>query len=103
MRHGLAILAVAVVGLSFGLEPLPVAAQEAPAAAVADDKVPPAPAVTAKYPTPPHVELTGHTSDLWGALFSSDGKRAVTFSSDKTARIWDVATGATLLTWSGHD
>ena len=30
---------------------------------------------------------------MWGATFSPDGTRIVTASRDKTARIWDAATG----------
>jgi WD domain, G-beta repeat len=40
--------------------------------------------------------LKGHTSDVNSAVFSGDGKRVVTASGDKTARIWDV-TWATLV------
>lgn len=36
------------------------------------------------------------------AVFSSDGKRIVTASDDRTARVWDVATGSPLATLTGH-
>ena len=44
------------------------------------------------------IELTlrGHTGDLWSAVFSPDGTRIATASSDGTARIWDAASGAEL-------
>jgi WD40 repeat protein len=37
------------------------------------------------------------------AVFSPDGRRVATTSFDGTARVWDVASGATLTTLSGHD
>jgi DNA-binding beta-propeller fold protein YncE len=37
--------------------------------------------------------LTGHTASLRGAAFSPDGKYVATSSFDKTARVWDTATG----------
>ena len=37
--------------------------------------------------------VLAHDDAVWSAAFSPDGKRIVTASSDKTARIWDAATG----------
>jgi WD40 repeat protein len=37
------------------------------------------------------------------AVFSPDGDRIVTASWDKTARIWDAATGVVLRELKGHD
>jgi WD40 repeat protein len=37
------------------------------------------------------------------ASFSSDGRRIVTASSDRTARIWDAASGREIRVLSGHD
>jgi WD40 repeat protein len=35
-------------------------------------------------------------------VFSPDGKRIVTASSDKTARVWDAGTGRVLATFDGY-
>jgi len=39
-------------------------------------------------------ELRGHGGPVSGALFSADESRILTWSDDKTARLWNVATGA---------
>ena len=46
-------------------------------------------------------QLKGHTSSVYSARFSSDGKRILTASSDRTARIWDT-TGKELAVLKGH-
>jgi WD40 repeat protein len=40
--------------------------------------------------------LWGHRESVMSVAFSHDGKRLITSSRDKTARIWDVATGEQL-------
>ena len=41
--------------------------------------------------------LKGHEGRVNGARFSPDDLKIVTASSDKTARVWDVATGEEIL------
>ena len=43
-----------------------------------------------------------HGGPVYVAAFSADGKRIVTASGDKTARVWDAETGLLLATLSGH-
>src|SRR5439155_235727 len=45
----------------------------------------------------------GHTHYVVGVAFSPDGKRAFSTSFDKTVRVWDVATGAELGKFLGHE
>jgi WD40 repeat protein len=46
--------------------------------------------------------LPGHTGTVWSASYNQDGTRVVTGSSDKTAKVWDPATGQVVATLSGH-
>ena len=46
--------------------------------------------------------LTGHTEIAFQIIFSPDGATLLSGSLDGTARLWDVATGATLRTFVGH-
>ncbi len=46
--------------------------------------------------------LTGHGDAVSSAAFSPDGRRVVTASADRTARIWDAATGVQLGVLSDH-
>jgi eukaryotic-like serine/threonine-protein kinase len=55
-----------------------------------------------------HVEavravLRGHEHAVVAAAFSPDGARVVTASADKTARVWEAATGNELITLRGHE
>jgi len=45
--------------------------------------------------------LRGHTNYVNRAVFSPDGTRIVTCSDDRTAKVWDAATGVELLTLRG--
>ncbi len=46
--------------------------------------------------------LKGHDDRVRSAMYSPDGKRIVTASGDKTAKVWDANTGQELMTLTGH-
>src|SRR5262249_498945 len=50
----------------------------------------------------PLLTLRGHTGAVWCVQYSPDGTRLATASNDRTAAIWDAATGKKLLTLRGH-
>jgi WD40 repeat protein len=47
--------------------------------------------------------LREHESSIGSVAFSPDGKLMVTASDDKTARLWDVATGKEIAVLRGHE
>jgi sterol desaturase/sphingolipid hydroxylase (fatty acid hydroxylase superfamily) len=51
---------------------------------------------------PKELTLQGHTAAVLGVAISADGQRIVSGSEDRTAKVWDVATGQELLTLTGH-
>jgi len=53
-------------------------------------------------PTIPPVKLTGHKHLLRSVAVSPDGRRILTGSLDDTAKVWDAASGANVLTLAGH-
>jgi len=50
----------------------------------------------------PHINLEGHANQITRIVFSPDGATLASASSDRTIRLWDVATGAHKHTLSGH-
>ncbi|MCT7963375.1 NB-ARC domain-containing protein, partial [Laspinema sp. D1] len=46
--------------------------------------------------------LTGHSWSVQAVAITPDGKQAVSASSDKTLKLWDLATGSELATLTGH-
>ncbi|WP_239376783.1 NACHT domain-containing NTPase, partial [Frankia sp. Cj5] len=50
----------------------------------------------ARTPRPTHAQLTsftGHSDAVWSGAWSPDGSQILTTSADRTARIWDAASG----------
>jgi WD40 repeat protein len=47
--------------------------------------------------------ISGHLGYVSSAAYSPDGKRIVTASEDKTARLWDAETGKAIAVLAGHD
>jgi WD40 repeat protein len=64
-----------------------------------------------RYLRPPSLHLgtaqklvmRGHESTVNNVCFSPDGQRIISGSSDRTVRIWDVASGAELAVLRGHE
>ncbi|KAJ9601892.1 hypothetical protein H2200_013607 [Cladophialophora chaetospira] len=46
--------------------------------------------------------LEGHSDGVWSVVFSPDGSRVASGSSDHTVRIWDIQTGECQHTLEGH-
>lgn len=46
--------------------------------------------------------LKGHSDIISAVTFSPDSKQLASSSHDKTVRLWDISTGAALMTLKGH-
>jgi WD40 repeat protein len=46
--------------------------------------------------------LAGHTAMVWSVAYSPDGRRIVTGSGDRTAKVWDAETSGEVLALKGH-
>lgn len=54
-----------------------------------------------RFPLPRAI-CAGHVDEVSSAKFSADGRYLVTASNDKTARVWDVASGKIISVLEGH-
>jgi len=52
--------------------------------------------------TEPIRTFTGHTKDVNSVAFSPDGRYALSGSSDKTLKLWDVPSGTEIRSFRGH-
>ena len=52
-------------------------------------------------PEQPPRSLEGHTLPVYGLVFTPDGRRIISARADKTARVWDVASGRSFTNSSG--
>jgi WD40 repeat protein len=46
--------------------------------------------------------VRGHSAWVYSVAFSPDGRQAISGSNDKTIKLWDVASGNLIRTFSGH-
>ena len=77
--------------------------RDSPAGRVGAQTPQPPPTPAAVPPSHLARTLTGHSGRVWGVAFSPDGRLLATASEDRTARLWDPATGEHRRTLTGHD
>ncbi|XGV95174.1 MAG: NB-ARC domain-containing protein [Leptolyngbya sp. BL-A-14] len=62
----------------------------------------PSPTPHPLHPIPLTLTLTGHADWVWSIAFSADGKTLASSSSDRTIKLWDMATQTCIKTLKGH-
>jgi WD40 repeat protein len=58
--------------------------------------------MTPSLGTTVYLTYTGHGLPVNSVAWSPDGRRLASASNDRTAQVWDAATGKTLVTYTGH-
>ncbi|MSR56288.1 MAG: serine/threonine protein kinase [Planctomycetaceae bacterium] len=60
--------------------------------------------IVRRFPEGDHdADRPGHRGEVFSVAFSRDGRRLLSTSYDKTARLWDVETGRELQAYAGHN
>ncbi len=81
----------------------------APIAPVGPTNIPPVQPTSTPTTTSPaspqptvQLKLEGHQAPVNGAVFSPDGRSVLSWSADRTLRLWDAVTGLSTRTYDGH-
>lgn len=91
------VVLTGAAGLVLSLLPADVAAIQPPS-----PRPTPTPTVPRKTNSPRLMVQLGHTREINNAIFSPNGRFALTASGDHTVRLWDVATGNEIYRFTGH-